>query len=136
MKILRMTNKDKGFYATLGPFLARRDVEREIGYQIYDDDGKDWLIAVEMKKVVGFCYLWKKPKHYQIGSCYVIENYRQRGIFRDLLAEATKSIIGVVTLITNSKIIKELLEKEGFAVKKEGGGFVEYSKEYRAVENI
>jgi GNAT superfamily N-acetyltransferase len=131
MKIIRLTNKDKNFYSTLGQFLARRDVDNEIGYRIYDDDGKVWIIALEMKKAVGFCYLWQKTKsHYQIGSCYVVERYRQKGIFRKLFNNAIKDIKGVVTMTTKNKYLIEMLTNEGFLEGKQRGSFIEYVKEY------
>lgn len=132
MKIIRKTNQEKGFYSILGPFLARREVEREIGYKIYDDDGKEWLIATENESILGFCYLWKKSKeHYQVGSCYVVEQHRQKGVFRKLLVTATKDIEGTVTLTTKNNVMKQILLKEGFDAKKERGGFVEYAKEFQ-----
>jgi predicted GNAT family N-acyltransferase len=131
MKIIRKTNQDKDFYTLLGPYLARRDVEREIGYKIYDDDEKTWLVATDNDRVVGFCYLWEKSKHrYQIGSCYVIEDHRQRGVFRNLLTDATKTIHGNVTLTTKNRNLKEMLLNDGFAEKQVKGSFIEYAKEY------
>jgi len=134
MKIIRRTNRDEGFYTLLGPFLARRDVEREIGYKIYDDDGKVWLIAMENEKIIGFCYLWEKPNRYQVGSCYVLEGRRQKGVFRKLLSAATKNIKGNVTLTTKNKNLKDMLLKEGFTAKQLRGSFTEYVKEFGADE--
>jgi len=137
MKIIRLTNQDKSFYSTLGPFLARRDVEREIGYKIYDDDGKVWITALELKKVVGFCYLWEKTKaHYQIGSCYVVEKYRQQGVFRQLFNSAIKDIKGVVTMTTKNKYLMEMIADEGFMESKKRGSFTEYAKEYGSNESV
>ncbi|MFZ3132739.1 MAG: GNAT family N-acetyltransferase [Desulfosporosinus sp.] len=131
MKIIRRTNQDKDFYVLLGPFLARRDIEREIGYRIYDDDGKMWLIAKDAELIIGFCYLWEKTgSRYQIGSCYVLESYRQRGVFRNLLANATRNINSNVTLTTKNKNLKEMLIKEGFTTKQQKGSFTEYVKGY------
>ena len=135
MKIIRRTNQDKDFYALIGPFLARRDVEREIGYKIYDDDDKVWLIAIDSERIVGFCYLWEKAKHrYQIGSCYVTEDHRQKGVFRKLLTNATKNIKGSATLTTKNENLRKMLIKDGFVVKKTKGSFVEYVKEFGADE--
>jgi len=132
MKIIRLTNQDRNFYNTLGPFLARRDIEREIGYKIYDDDDKEWLVATEMNKIVGFCYIQEKPKsHYRIGSCYVVDRYRQKGVFKELFKNATKNIKGgIVTLTTKNKYLCEMLIKEGFMGGKKRGSFTEYIKEF------
>ncbi len=130
MKIFQMDNKDKGFYTTMGPFLARREIEKEIGYKIYDDDGKVWFTVIDGKKTIGFCYRFEKSKgNYQVGSCYVVEEERNNGIFKQLLNEATKDIHGTVTLTTKNKYLTAMLINEGFNVEKAKGSFVEFRKE-------
>jgi len=137
MKIKRLTNQDKNFYNTLGPFLARRDIEREIGYKVYDDDGKEWLIATEMNKIIGFCYIQEKPKsHYRIGSCYVVDKYRQKGVFKELFKNAIKNIKGVATMTTKNKHLMGMLIKHGFTESKQRGSFTEYSKEFGVDEEV
>lgn len=134
--IIQKTNKDKDFYQLLGPFLAKREVEHEIGYKIYDDDDKIWLIEIENKSVLGFCYIFKKSKsHYQIGSCYVPEKYRRKGVFKRLFTHATHHVENLkeqatVTLTTKNDILKEILLREGFKISKTKGGFTEYAKEF------
>jgi hypothetical protein len=44
-ELLEMTNKDPNFYSLLGPWLARREVVDELGSPVWDDDGKQWIIA-------------------------------------------------------------------------------------------
>ena len=130
MVIVRMTNKDLGFYTTLGPFLARRDIEKELGYKIYDDDGKTWLIALDASKVIGFCYIQEiASASYQIGSCYVVPEYRSQGVFKTLLAEAVKGIKGNVSLITRNEALIAMLQRNGFAVTGSRGSFTQLGKE-------
>lgn len=130
MKVLRRTNKDADFYQLLGPFLANRAVEREIGYKIYDDPEKVWLIARELNSVQGFCYLLEKKKDsYQVGSCYVVEKYRQLGIFKTLLDKATKELSGKIQLTTKNPVLAKVLVDKGFAPGKDRGSFTEYVKE-------
>lgn len=137
MKILRMTNQDKNFYTLLGPFLARREIEKEIGYPIFDDDSKAWLVALKDKEVVGFCYIAEKKKqYYQIESYYVIKGHRHKGVFRSLFNSATEGIKGAVILTTKNDYVRELLIEEGFAEIRKRGSFTEYMKEYSANENI
>lgn len=131
MEIVSMTNADPKFYARLGPFLARREVEKEIGYKIYDDDDKVWFIALEGERVLGFCYLARKTEaHYQIGSCYVVEAARREGIFRQLFTEATRNIKGAVSLTTRNQALIGMLEREGFSRLGMKGSFVRFAKEF------
>ena len=137
MKILRMTNQDKAFYSIMGPFLARREIEKEIGYPIYDDDGKVWFIALKGKEVIGFCYIAEKKKqHYQLGSYYVIKGNRHKGVFRILFNNAIDGVNGTIALTTKNDYVKEFLAEEGFTVTQARGGFTEYSKEYGANETV
>jgi len=130
VKIERLTNKDKKFYPTMGPFLARRGVEKEIGYPIYDDPDKVWLIARELSNVQGFCYLLEKKKGiYQVGSCYVVEEYRQMGIFKTLLDEAMRGLSGKVQLTTRNPVLSKVLVDKGFSPGKSRGSFTEYIRE-------
>jgi GNAT superfamily N-acetyltransferase len=138
MKITRKTNKDECFYGLIGPFLARREIEREIGYKIYDDDEKQWLIAIDTDpvthniRVIGFCYVLAKSKdHYQVGSCYVIEDYRHKGVFKKLLIEACSGIKGTVSLVTKNKNLITMLTKERFVRAGARGSFIEFRKEFK-----
>ena len=130
MEIIQLTNQDERFYPLLGPFLARREVEKEIGYRIYDDDGKVWFVALEDGRVIGFCYRLEKPKGtFQIGSCYTVPEHRGKGVFQKLLDEALKGISGHVHLTTKNPVIAEMLEKRGFVVRTQKGTFKQYGRE-------
>ncbi|MEU8542982.1 hypothetical protein AB0C52_23850 [Streptomyces sp. NPDC048717] len=51
-----MTNKDAGFYPTLGPYLARHDVHRVLGGVPWDEDTKTWIILkTPGGELRGFC---------------------------------------------------------------------------------
>jgi predicted acetyltransferase len=134
MKIVRRTNADKDFYVLLGPFLSNRQVEREIGYRIYDDEGKIWFIALDGYTVAGFCYVHEKAaSQYHFGSCYVVNEYRRKGIFRNLLKEAIRDIVGTVHLTTNNEAMAALIQKEGFKRVGVKGSFNKFSKEIKNV---
>lgn len=129
MHIQAMTNKHGGFYKLMGPFLANRAVEKELGYPVYDDDDKTWFVAIEEQKVVGFCYRQEiKEDKYQIGSCYVSEAYRERGAFNQLLNLALSTIAGTVSLTTNNSKVAATLIKKGFIEKATRGSYTTYER--------
>ncbi len=131
MKMLVLKNNHQDFYLLMGPFLARREIEKEIGYQLYDDDDKEWFIALERGYVVAFCYRQEKTKGtFQIGSCYTVEERRQKGIFKKLLAKTTKGLKGNVELTTRNKDLQRLLIREGFTEIGTRGSFARYRKEF------
>jgi len=54
LRITRLTNEDAKFYATLGPFLAKREVHKVISAPPWDDAGKTWFVCWRNGKVAGF----------------------------------------------------------------------------------
>jgi hypothetical protein len=130
MTISVVTNQDASFYPNLGPFLARRAVHAEIGYPIYDDDGKEWLVAAERGKVAGFCYRQKVGKSWHVGRCYVVAEERRKGLFVALLDRATEGLMGTVVMTTCSEVMRGVLERRGFVARRQRGKFMEYAKEF------
>ena len=127
MEIITLTNQDERFYPLMGPFMARRDVEKEIGYKIYDDDGKVWFVALEDGAVIGFCYRWEKSTGcFQIGSCYTVPEHRGKGVFQALLSAAMHGISGRVQMTTNNPQVMSILEKHGFTALTQRGSFKQY----------
>lgn len=54
--LIVLTNTDRAFYPTLGPFLANRDVHKALGGVPWDDDTKTWLVLKDSRRgVMGFC---------------------------------------------------------------------------------
>lgn len=132
MKIIKITNQDKEFYPLLGPYLANRDIEKAIGYQLYDDPGKVWVIAKNGRNVIGFCYLWQITKnHWDIGSCYAPKN---GGVFA-LMLDAAVDVIGFITITTKKEEFMAVLKDKGFMVKRELKNFTEYEKELKNEES-
>ena len=55
MELVELTNTDRRFYTTLGPYLANRDVIKSVGGPIWDDDTKTWLVLRDKRHgVLGF----------------------------------------------------------------------------------
>ena len=130
MNIRALSNRDKDFYMLMGPFLANRKVETEIGYPIYDDDNKVWFLAFEGDEVIGFCYLQEtRNGKYQIGSCYVTEQSRGQGVFQGLLNEALSRARGIVELTTNKEHVANTLVPLGFSATSTRGSYTVYRKE-------
>jgi hypothetical protein len=53
-KLTALTNTDPAFYPTLGPYLANREVNRQLGDTPHDDPGKTWIVATCKGEVAGF----------------------------------------------------------------------------------
>jgi hypothetical protein len=70
LKVLELTNADRQFYPTLGPYLANRDVVRVVGGPIWDDDAKTWLVVVKNRKVLGFVAVASRGNRTVVESLY------------------------------------------------------------------
>jgi len=81
MKIRRITNESPEFYELLGPYLARREVHRDLGAPPWDDDGKVWFVAVRGKRVVGFCAYTIGSGKVHLESAYVAPEARGSGVY-------------------------------------------------------
>lgn len=74
-----ITNKDKDFYSLLGPFLAKREISKELGSFIYDDDNKIWFVYRNkiFRRVFGFAsiFIYKNVAH--LRHVYTLPEYRR-----------------------------------------------------------
>ena len=52
--IVKMTNKDEKFYQYMGRIFGSRVIEKQTNDRIYDDNDKEWYIALEENKVKAF----------------------------------------------------------------------------------
>jgi GNAT superfamily N-acetyltransferase len=82
LKIRRMTNESRGFYALLGPYLARRSIAKELGGMTWDDDGLEWFVATRGTQLLGFCALRQSNGKAELRSSYVLPKHRRAGVYR------------------------------------------------------
>lgn len=87
-KLIELTNADRGFYTTLGPFLANRAVHKALGGVPWDDDTKTWLVLKDTTKgVLGFVAVATHGTRTTVESLYVT-NPRHRRVATELVAHA------------------------------------------------
>lgn len=87
IEIRVMTNKTKGFYTQVGPFLARREIVTELGGHLWDDDDKTWFVAIKGRTVIGFCAARPVAGKTTYLSAYVVPGHRRQGVYRRLWQE-------------------------------------------------
>jgi hypothetical protein len=107
--IRRMLNTTEGFYELLGPFLARREIVAELGAPVWDDDDKEWFVAVtEPGDVLGMvavrsgcevCSFYVIPGSRELLVGYALLHNAVAGRARGTLkATATEASRGLFTL--------------------------------------
>lgn len=118
-----MNNTHPAFYRLMGPYLSRREIVEELGFQVWDEDAKTWIIAHEEFSVKGFLSLKKQGIFWSINSVYVLPDYRALGIGLNLLSQAQLHIFWGEIRVVATESGKRLHEKAGFTVTGRKGRF-------------
>lgn len=122
MKILTMTNTHPDFYRLAGPFLSRREIAKELGGPVWDEDGKMWFLAMDGEKAVGFATMTVKNTNISFDEAYVWPAYRNQGIHTALIEERLAHCPpgSTIELLIFNKSVNEYKQR-GFSVKREVG---------------
>ena len=88
--IRSLSNQSEGFYETLGPMLSRREIVKELGGPVWDDDEKQWWVAVtnEGEELLGSVAYYRST----ICSFYVFPQARNKSVGAALLFYALARI--------------------------------------------
>lgn len=92
LTIRKMTNRSRGFYALMGPFLARREISKDLGSPVWDDDDVTWFVAVQGGQVLGFCALRQRGQRAELRSSYVLTEHRRRRVYSRLFKARMEAI--------------------------------------------
>lgn len=113
-QLITLTNADKRFYPLVGPFLARRAVHKAVGGEIWDDDGKTWIVALTAAgAVTGFVGLHRG----RVESLYTLPDHRD---------QATALVAGAVAA-AGDKDLRAIVARP-FAPSYEAAGFIPYDE--------
>lgn len=106
------------FYKLMGCYFGSRQVAKEVGINIYDDENKKWYVVVDGHEVVGFASL----KNKLVSDCYVIPSYRNNGIFTAILCYIKQKTTG--KLLANCTVkSKQVFKNAGFIEKRSSKNF-------------
>jgi predicted GNAT family acetyltransferase len=120
-----MTNTSPSFYKTLGPFLARRHIAKEVGGPIWDDDGKQWWAALIGGEVAGFAAARDDERHVTFQSAYVLPEHRKQGIYRTLFYARMEAFEGCTIRAVCTAASLPLFLGNSFTVARQRGSFTE-----------
>lgn len=87
--IATLTNTHPGFYTTLGPYLASREVARFVGDSIWDDDSKTWYVLKNGQHIAGFIAVTLHGRRNVVESMY-LTTHGDRQTATRLVATAVK----------------------------------------------
>lgn len=134
LRIIRMTNRDDAFYGTMGPFLSRRAIVKELGYPVWDDDEKLWWVALDGDDVRGWCAARPERLKVVLTSAYVLPEHRRHGVYRALFGDRLCAMVrGFAPLPIESTVTvmsAPLFEQNGFTRVRTRGHYTLYRLEF------
>ncbi|HET9893646.1 MAG TPA: ParB/RepB/Spo0J family partition protein [Streptosporangiaceae bacterium] len=132
--VVALTNEHPEFYRLIGPFLSRREIERETGGRLYDEDGKTWFAAISDGNVVGVCAAVPGAVTiYQ--SDYVLPAHRGRGAYRALSAARAAAFPGRARAVCTAASLAAYLAG-GFRETRRKGRFTVVEREPTGKEPV
>ena len=134
LKTRYINNTCVGFYQYMGPHLSRRDIVKELGFPVWDDDGKHWIIGFvnneSIHNLVGFVAWKQKDGVVTLNSAWVRPDYRRHGVYTQLADERMNMIKGpCVVRVVAKGFAAYHLQAIGFHVVAETKQFVKLEKE-------
>lgn len=132
LTVRRLSNTDPAFYPLLGPFLARREVVKEIGGPVWDEDDKTWFVALVHGEVAGFCAALDDGKRVAFGSDYVVPKYRDKGVYRALFEARWGQYADRPARGVCRATVRDMYAQYGFAAVRDRGSFTEMTREPQA----
>lgn len=85
-----INNTDEDFYRLIGPFLSRREIVKETGFPIWDEDDKTWVVCFISGNVAGFSAIKPKGSTVILCSAYVLPEFRKMGVYQLMVQERLK----------------------------------------------
>jgi len=119
--IIQISNTNPDFYSVIGPYLSRREIVKELGYTIGDENDKTWFVSLDKDRVLGWVVAIPSKKVVIFYSDYVLPEYRENGIYSQLYNERNKKYKDVYTQTTVTASSMSRYLKDGFIeVRKRG----------------
>ena len=118
LQIRTMSNVHPDFYRLIGPLMGSRQVEREVGIRLYDDEDKEWYVAW----VDGFFAGVASVRGPVVSDCYVRPAYRNNGALTAMLTSIVKDH-PVALRATCTAMSAGVFAQAGFKLKKQTKNF-------------
>ena len=82
----RLSRHNHDFYELLGPVFGSREIAKQVGIHVYDDEDKAFYVAeADGLRLAGLV----SSRAGLVSDCYVFPEFRRRGALRALLTFAT-----------------------------------------------
>lgn len=132
----------KRFWPMVGPYIASRDVRKELNDNIYDDEQTVWFVMYieegrtvpDDHSVLGFCCARITDTKCELRHDYIREEFRGARRY-SILFDARQRYLKEKhpgkpqEIVTNTKEIVEKVKKEGFVSSSRRGSYTVFRKE-------
>lgn len=128
--IRRLTNQDAGFYPLLGPFLARRSVVEAVGGPVWDDDGKQWFVAMDRRDLAGFGAVVLSGRSASFCSDYLVPGVGHAAVREELIRARLEYVVPLAdrVLVVAGQREREAYEAAGFEAGRRTANFTHMEK--------
>lgn len=125
-----MVNTDPGFYGIMGPVFGSREIEKELGGKVYDDQDRVWFVARHEGSLAGVCSYETKSKKAYLKSDYVYPEFRGQGLWNKLCDMRERAAFEHVDelVVTAKGEHKDIWLKRGFEETGKRGSYVTMRK--------
>ena len=110
----------QAFYAEMGCFFASKNIRKEIGEPMSNDENYVWWLVRDKRNnfIVGFSALEINKQKAKFRSSYVLSHYRNQGVYDSLIKEKISwakqnNILEIKTVA--SPVASSICAKNGFA---------------------
>lgn len=129
IRIFKNDNQGDNFYVLMGRFFASLDIAKELERQIYNKDNSVWYISTYKNTVLGFAALFDNGKYYFLDNLYVLPEYRNDGIARELVAEIVSDHPDKpIKCIANNPYALKIFHSLGFVEVGQNGKYKKLTK--------
>lgn len=119
LKASLITQQTPDFYRLMGPLFGSRSIAKEVGINLYDDNDKQWFVLIFLDAIVGCASV----RGCVVSDCYVLPDYRNKGILTLLLSEILKATkTGLRATCTGKSV--SVFKRCGFYEKKRTKNFI------------
>lgn len=128
--IRRLTNQESQFYPLVGPFLASRQVVKELSIPAWDDPDKIWFVAIRDGQLCGFVAALHQSSGVVFCSDYVVPEHRDTGVYSALSTARMQEYVNapVITATVASAAV-DVYARHGFAAVGNRGRFTAMRRE-------
>lgn len=112
------------FYGDMGRFFASLDISKELERQLYNMENSVWYISESDGEIMGFAALFDRGKYYFLDNLYVLPDFRNQGVAREIVTEMVYDHIDKpIRCVANNPYALKIFRSLGFVEVGQNGKY-------------